>query len=53
MNIHFQIASVEGEVFQSIAIKQVCESLSRHEMIDYDKVTMHSFSNPLVREITS
>lgn len=38
MNIHFQITTIDGEVIQTIAIKQICDSLSRHEMIDYDKV---------------
>lgn len=38
MNIHFQMVTIEGELIQSIAMKHVCESLSKHDIIDYSKV---------------
>lgn len=38
MDIHFQMVTIEGVLVQSIAVKQVCDGLSRHEMIDYSKV---------------
>ena len=38
MNIRFQMSTVDGEVIQAIALKQVCDSFSKHQAIDYDKV---------------